>query len=183
VPRIDPAPDLAHALAPISLPSTTGDEVALGSLWAQRPTVLVHFRHFGCVICRHYATALARTHGQFVERGATVVAVGTGGRRYAREFKEARGLPFDVLVDKDLRSYGVIGAKSGGPLGLISAGVVAVGVRALARGMFQGRTGPNPWLFGGAHVIAPGGEVRLAWVSEDFVDNAPVELLLDVCAR
>jgi peroxiredoxin len=179
VPRIEPAEDLANRLAPIVLPSTTGDDVAFGSLWAERPAVIVHFRHFGCVICRHYAAALARTHAQFVARGATVVAVGTGGRRYAAEFKQARGLPFEVLVDKELRSYGEIGARSGGPLGLLSAGVVAVGVSALAQGMFQGRTGPNPWLFGGAHVIAPGGAVRLAWVSEDFVDNAPIESLLD----
>jgi peroxiredoxin len=178
VPRIDPAPDLARRLAPIVLPSTSGDDVVLGSLWSDRPAVLVHFRHFGCVICRHYATTLGRAHAQFVERGATIVAVGTGGRRYAREFKQARGLPFDVLVDRELRSYGEIGAKSGGPLGLLSPGVLAGGARAIVGGALQGRTGAHPWLFGGAHVIAPDGGIALAWVSEDFVDNAPVESLL-----
>lgn len=47
MPAVTPAPDLAARLAPLVLPETDGDTVELGSLWADRPLLLVHLRHFG----------------------------------------------------------------------------------------------------------------------------------------
>jgi len=36
----------AH-LAPISLPDTSGNQIKLGSLWANRPAVVIFLRHWG----------------------------------------------------------------------------------------------------------------------------------------
>jgi hypothetical protein len=47
MPRVDPSPDLAVRLAPIELEEADGGTVRLGDLWAQRPVVLAHLRHFG----------------------------------------------------------------------------------------------------------------------------------------
>jgi hypothetical protein len=47
MPRTEPHPDLATALADITLPAASGDDVRLGDLWADRPAILVHLRHFG----------------------------------------------------------------------------------------------------------------------------------------
>ena len=47
MPRIDPAPDLAERLAPIEVTALDATAVRLGSLWDQRPLLLVHLRHFG----------------------------------------------------------------------------------------------------------------------------------------
>lgn len=41
------AESVSAALAPIALPDTDGREVRLGSLWAERPAVLVFLRHYG----------------------------------------------------------------------------------------------------------------------------------------
>lgn len=38
---------LTEALAPITVTDPDGREVALGSLWHDRPVVLVFIRHFG----------------------------------------------------------------------------------------------------------------------------------------
>jgi hypothetical protein len=38
---------LAEALAPIEVFAPDGQRVALGTLWADRPCVLVFVRHFG----------------------------------------------------------------------------------------------------------------------------------------
>ncbi len=38
---------LSAALAPIVLPDPDGDEVRLGSLWEERPAVVVFLRHYG----------------------------------------------------------------------------------------------------------------------------------------
>ncbi len=42
-----PHPDLASALAEITLPAAAGDDVRLGDLWSDRTAILVHLRHFG----------------------------------------------------------------------------------------------------------------------------------------
>jgi hypothetical protein len=38
---------LSARLAPLVLPDTAGAEVRLGSLWAERPAVVVFLRHYG----------------------------------------------------------------------------------------------------------------------------------------
>lgn len=38
---------LSAALAPIVLPDPDGREVRLGSLWEERPAVVVFLRHYG----------------------------------------------------------------------------------------------------------------------------------------
>jgi hypothetical protein len=47
MPRVTPRPDLAADLADIALPAAAGGTVRLGDLWADRPAILVHLRHFG----------------------------------------------------------------------------------------------------------------------------------------
>ncbi len=47
MPRTAPRPDLADALADITLPAADGTQVRLGSLWEDTPAILVHLRHFG----------------------------------------------------------------------------------------------------------------------------------------
>ena len=43
----NPPMSLAGTLAPITLPDADGKSVRLGSLWADRPAVVVFLRHYG----------------------------------------------------------------------------------------------------------------------------------------
>lgn len=49
MPRVEATPELARRLAPIELPEagSGGARRRLGTLWDQRPLLLVHLRHFG----------------------------------------------------------------------------------------------------------------------------------------
>jgi peroxiredoxin len=156
-----------------------GVPVRLGELWAERPLVLVHLRHFGCILCRRFAEDLREAWPRFGAAGVQLVAVGTGGMHYAAEFVASREIPFPVLVDKHLVSHDVIGVRSGHPLGLLRPAVLLAGAQAVAAGHKQGRTGPHPFVFGAAHVIARGGTLRYAWLNGDYQDNPSIPRLLE----
>jgi peroxiredoxin len=178
VPRVQHAPQLVSALAEVRLPDGDSHEHRLGDLWATQTVVMIHLRHFGCILCRHYASRLRDSNAAFEQLGARLVAVGTGGREYAKTFVAERKIPYLVLVDKHLSTHDIIGIESGSPLGILKPSTLYHGVKALAAGERQGPTGPNPFVFGAAHVIAGGGELRYAWVNGDYQDNAPVAELL-----
>jgi peroxiredoxin len=181
--RIQHTSDFVFDLVDTTLPDPEGIEHRLGELWADRTVVLVHLRHFGCILCRHYAAGLREVHPMFESLGARVVAIGTGGRQYAAEFVRDHAIPYTVLVDRHLATHDLIGAKRGTPYGLLQPKVLAAGVRALIAGERQGKTGPNPFVFGAAHVIAAGGMLRYSWLNDDYQDNAPIPELLEAAGE
>jgi peroxiredoxin len=179
MPRVQHTSDLVFDLAEVTLPDHQSSEQRLAELWAEQTVVLIHLRHFGCILCRHYAASLRAANSEFEALGARIVAIGTGGRQYAAEFVKEHEIPFLVLVDKHLTTHEMIGAKRGPPYGILKPKVLAAGVRALLDGQMQGKTGPHPFVFGAAHVIAAGGLLRYAWLNDDYQDNAPIDELLE----
>ncbi|PRQ04326.1 AhpC/TSA family protein [Enhygromyxa salina] len=180
---VEPRPEIPEELSQITLVDADSNEYALGELWAERPVVLIHLRHFGCILCRHYAGALRDFFGDFEAAGARLVAIGTGSRQYARDFVAERKIPYLVLVDKHMASHEVIRAKQGPLIGIFKPGVLWAAVKAKLYGERQGKTGPNPFKFGAAHVIGPGGTLHYAWINDDYHDNAPVDELLAEAAK
>jgi peroxiredoxin len=182
VARVECRPEVPTELAGIELVDADDRAVRLGELWTERPVVLIHLRHFGCILCRHYAGALRDFHADFEALGVRLVAVGTGGRQYAREFVAERKIPYEVLVDKHMASHDVIRVKQGPFVGIFKPRVLWAAVKALRYGELQGKTGPNPFKFGAAHVIGPGNVLHYAWINDDYHDNTPVEELLAIAA-
>lgn len=178
MPQVPLRAEIPETLAGVELPNWQGEDVTVGDLWNEERTVLVHLRHFGCLLCRLFVEELSAAYGSFRREGINLVAVGTGGRRYAREFVETRKIPFEVLVDKYLVTHDIIGVRSGHPLGILKPNVVASGIRAVANGQMQGKTGPHPFVFGAAHIIDPGGRLRYAWLNADYNDHPTVPGLL-----
>ena len=178
--EVEIRPEVPRELGAITLIDADDQAYQLSDLWAEGPVVLIHLRHFGCILCRHYAGALRDFYGDFEALGAKLVAVGTGGRQYAREFIDERKIPYLVLVDKTMATHEVIHIKEGPWWGVFRPRVLWAALKALFAGNFQGKTGPNPFKYGAAHVIGPGGELVYAWVNDDYHDNAPVQTLLEV---
>jgi peroxiredoxin len=176
--RVQPAPDLVGSLSDISLPDGDYVDHRLGDLWAAQTVVLIHLRHFGCILCRHFASRLRDSNAAFEQVGARLVAIGTGGREYAKAFVTERKIPFLVLVDKQLETHDLIGIKSGSKLSIAKPSTLAAAAKALAAGERQGKTGPNPFLFGASNVIAAGGTLSFSWLGGDYQDNAPIDELL-----
>ena len=100
--------------------------------------------------------------------GATVVAIGTGGKRYAKAFIEDERVPFDVLLDEDGSAAEVVGTKRLGLVSLAKPAAIAAGIRSTAAGHRQQKTGRRPFQLGATLVIGPGDELLYA----DFEDHA-----------
>ncbi len=180
--QVERRPEVPTELAGIVLVDADDRAVQLGQLWAEQPVVLIHLRHFGCILCRHYAGALRDFHADFEALGVRLVAVGTGGRQYARDFVTERKIPYEVLVDKTMASHDVLRIKQGPFLGILKPRVLWAAVKALRAGEMQGKSGPNPFKYGAAHVIGPGNLLHYAWINDDYHDNTPVEELLSIAA-
>ena len=173
-------PELPDELSRIQLVDADDKPYTLGELWSERPVVLVHLRHFGCILCRHYAGALRDFYGDFEASGARLVAIGSGSRQYASEFVAARKIPYLVLVDPDMVSHEIIRIKQGTWYGTLDPRVLWAGVKAWFGGARQGRFGPHSFKYGATHVIGPGGVLHYAWLNDDYHDNAPVDDLLAI---
>ncbi len=99
-----PAPDL-------TLTNTKGESVALSSLWAVKPLILVFLRHYGCAFCKEQVFRLRTDHERIVAAGADVVCVAMGPHTAGRAFQIVMQLPFDILATGDsiepFRAYGL----------------------------------------------------------------------------
>ena len=132
------------------------------------------------MFCRERVAQLRDHEGEIHAAGVGLAAIGTGDLRYAERFKIERGIDFPLLVDDDLATYRTIGARRGGLRQMLGLPTVTAGIRTLAHGRVQGRSGPHPLQFGATHLIRPDGSVPYAWVNDDFADDPPLPGVLAV---
>lgn len=174
MPRSSPAPDLAQRLGALSLPDSSGAAVRLADTWAKQPVAIVHLRHFGCLYCRKQAAELKAHLPAIQKLGAAVVAIGTGDVKYAAEFKKEFDLPFPVLSDDQVVSYGVVGAKDTNLVNWVKPGNLMSVAATMRAGFSQGRPGNHQRYLGATHVFWKGGKVAYAWLNDDFSKDAPL---------
>ena len=100
--------------------------------------------------CRERAGQVRERYEEILSTGAQVVAVGTGGKRYAKAFIEDLQIPFEVLLDEDGSAAEIVGTTTIGigmavnPKAWIAGAraVKAAGATALRGGAFKPRTSP-----------------------------------------
>jgi peroxiredoxin len=93
----------------------SGEERALSTLWAERPAVLLFWRHFGCGCGRDRSKMLHEEYGALLEAGANVALIGQGDVERARVYADANALPpgLPLFVESDeatYRAYGLLDA-------------------------------------------------------------------------
>jgi AraC-like DNA-binding protein len=120
-----------------------------------------------------------REHQQdFLDKGASLAAIGLGDRHYAGIFREETGIAFPLLIDEQRQAYAVANLRSANLLHLARRDNFESRNRAKAAGHRQHRLGQNPFQLGGSFIFAPGNIDRFAHVSKTFGDNAtPASLL------
>ena len=173
----DPAPD-------IELTDARRDEpVQLATTWADRPALLLFWRHFGCSCGRDRSARLIEEHERYVAAGANVVLIGQGEPERALVYAEANGIPpgVTILCDPDERAYRAFGILEGGLAQLLFDAPdsflrceVAAGESLAADRLAQGRPMvDNTWLLPAEFVVAADGIVgqayRYQWC-EDYPD-------------
>jgi peroxiredoxin len=103
LPKGATAPDLV-------LNDETGAERQLSEFWAERPALVMFWRHFGCGCGVTRARRLVAEHAAYVGAGLNPVIVAQGEPARAAAYRERHGLPCPVLSDPDrdaYRAYGI----------------------------------------------------------------------------
>ena len=128
--------------------------------------------------CRERAGQVRDRYEEFVEAGGGVTAIGTGGKRYARAFIEAEDVPFPVLLDEDGAAADIVGTKTLGVGVMLKPSAYVAGLRSVAKGHRQRKTGRRPTQLGATLVIGPGNQL-LYEDYEDFAgDHADIDRVL-----
>lgn len=162
--------DRADDLAPMKVLDAAGNSVEVGSLWRERPAVLVFMRHFGCIHCRDHVAHIT-SELRAIRDKANVIVIGNGSPSFIEGFRDQTGWTGPVYTDPSLAVYKVAQLKRsvGATLDPRSLGAA---FRAFRTGSRQGRTQGDQWQQGGTLVVAPSGEVRYHHASDRPGDNA-----------
>lgn len=112
-------------------------------------------------------------------RGAEVVALGTGDRRYAAAFTADEHIPFPVLVDDHADAARAASVRRVPFLRLMTDRRSWAGTRrARAGGHRVHRSGKRVTQLGATFVIGPGDELRYTHVDDHSADHAPLDDVL-----
>lgn len=170
----DRAPDL-------TLEDTDGKRVTLAELWAERPALIMFWRHFGCGCGFDRAKRLTEEHGAYVEADAEVTIIGQGEPERASAYAREHGIGCRVLCDPDYAAYRAYGLSEGEVARILYDAPTEfwshpreLGERFQAQRRSEGRPPvDHPWLMPGEFVVDTSGILRLAYryqYCEDFPD-------------
>ena len=170
-----PADILDRAVVGSGLDESPGDRppTLRDQLAADKPTLLVFLRHFGCLFCREAVKDL---------RVAAEAADGNGGdrRRYPRVAFVHMGTPdagarflarywpaAPGISDPDQRLYEAFHLPRGGVGQMFAPRVWSCGMRAWKKGHRVGRPVGDPWQMPGFFLLdppaIPGGDAPVRW--------------------
>jgi peroxiredoxin len=103
LPRGAVAPDLVLA-------DDTGKDRNLSEFWAERPGLLMFWRHFGCGCGVDRAQRLAAEYASYLDAGLSPVIIAQGEPARAAAYRDEHTLPCPILCDPDhvaYRAYGL----------------------------------------------------------------------------
>ena len=107
-----------------------------------------------------------------------MIAIGTGGKRYAKSFIEDEDFPYPVLLDQDGVAAEIIETNTIGLTTYLSPTAVGAGVKSFMRGHRQKNTGRRPLQLGATLVIGPGNQLLYADYEDYAGDHAPFDDVL-----
>jgi AhpC/TSA antioxidant enzyme len=117
---------------------------------------------------------------EFERAGSQVAVIGTGWPAAAKGFAEKSGLPgsIPILVDRDRRSFSLLGLRRSFFATLFSLRLLRNFLRLRREGFKQGRIQGDPWQQGGAAVVATSSEVVYRYASAAPDDALPIDAVL-----
>ena len=112
------------------------------------------------------------------QRGAEVVAIGTGGAARARDFVERERIPYPVLADDGARAAHAAQVERVGFLRLFHPDSFAGTRRAWRDGHRIGASGRRVDQLGATFVVGPGPQILYTHRDAHTADHAPMGELL-----
>ena len=156
--------------------------VPLSAYWEDGPVVLVFLRYFGCPFCQAQVVGLREERDLFEDTSAEVVLVGQGDATAEAAFREARGVPFPILLDAERHAYRAYGLSRGTSMQLFGPKVALPFLRANLHHETRqhGLKGGSFRQMPGTFVVDADGMVRFAHRNRTVADNPTNAALLDV---
>ncbi|MCX4426457.1 peroxiredoxin-like family protein [Streptomyces mirabilis] len=156
-----------------TLPSATGQALALDELLAAGPVVLTFYRGAWCPYCNIALRSLQQHHDAITARGARLVAVSPQIPDESLSLAEKHELAFDVLSDlgsDTAKQYGLAFDLPGD----LAAVYDSLGIDLDRSNAGHARTLPLP----ATYVIDGQGTIRWAFVNTDYTTRAePADIL------
>jgi hypothetical protein len=131
---------------------------------------------------------LRDSEGKFRQKGVNIAAVGLGGLRYARQFRDEIRIAFPLLIDDDTEVHKAAGLGKANLLHLLRSDNLRERKRAKSAGHREHNLIKDPFQLehgfqlGGSFVFGPGNVDRFAHVSRTFSDNASMDDLLNAAS-
>jgi peroxiredoxin len=122
---------------------------------------------------------LRERYDDIKDRGAEVVAIGTGDQRYAAAFVDDEDVPFPVLVDDDGVAARAASVRKASPLGLFDPRSFPGARRATRAGHRIHKSGKRVTQLGATFVVGPGDDVHYEHLDAHTADHAPLDAVLD----
>lgn len=170
----DSAPDA-------TLPDHDGRPTVLSSLWAERPVLLLFWRHFGCSCGMDRAARLRAELSDYRAGGGDVVIIGQGEPARAARYRERQELDVPILSDPDCSLYEAFGLLQGTTAQILFDAPdeflrceldAGLGLAASRHGTDRALV-DDPWQLPGEFVVGTDGMIRHAhrysWC-EDYPD-------------
>jgi peroxiredoxin len=118
---------------------------------------------------------LRERYEEIRERGADVVAIGTGDTGYAARFVADEHVPFPVLVDDDAAAARAASVRTTTPWGLFNPRSFPGARQARKAGHRVHKSGKRVTQLGATFVVGPGNDVRYEHVDAHTADHAPLD--------
>ena len=112
---------------------------------------------------------------EIADRGAEVVAIGTGNAGHAKAFVADENISFPVLVDDDATAAAAAAVVRVPFFKLFDPATYAGTLRALRAGHRLGMPGRRTNQLGATFVIGAGGELRYEHQDAHAADHAPMD--------
>ncbi|MGE3795068.1 MAG: SelL-related redox protein [Dehalococcoidia bacterium] len=168
---------VSDATGVLSVLTPAGEPIVLASLWAERPTLIVLVRHYGCQFCREQVAQLRRIIPALAQAGVGIAIIGNGTPLMAQAFIEETGLDVPLFTNPGREVYHALGARRPSVLALLDPRLWLNGARAVARGYLPRRPQGDTAQLGGVFLVLPDGSMPYAYRSErggDYPSNAEV---------
>ena len=158
-----------------------GRPTILSTLWAERPVLLLFWRHFGCSCGMDRAARLRAELDDYRAAGGQAVIIGQGEPARAARYRERQQLEVPILCDTDRASYEAFGLLQGttaqilfdAPDPFLRCELDAGMGRSASRHGTDRALVDDPWQLPGEFVIGTDGRIRHAhrysWC-EDYPD-------------
>jgi peroxiredoxin len=117
-------------------------------------------------------------HDEITARGADIVAIGTGDRRYAEAFVLEERIPFLVLVDDDAVAANAAALRTLNWFRLLHPSTWKATRATSKRGYHVHKAGKRVKQIGATFVLGPGDRVSYEHLDADSTDHAPLSEIL-----